>query len=1153
MRSAKLVRRLLGGLLLFVPCLALFLAATEPGLRCLVALISELSGGAVSIGSVSGTLLGPLHLGQCRYADGIDTVEIEALHLHWTPRELLQGQLKIDDILVDRMKIIIGESSGETVLPSLSLPFSLVVARVQANDLVILSEQEEVLHLPRGTLTDTVFAGEQLNLTSFSLTMGDSILRGHGTLLTNTQYRLNATLEADLHLQGYEAITASAQATGPLNALQVVADMKSPQSIHLDGEIRDLLGTTTWSATFQAEEIHLPAFNPDWPSQIFRQATVQSQGTLEEYSLVIDAATGLPGLAQPVTLKAEIQGNGQGMAFSKLHLGQNKAALSAQGSLQWQPHLTWQADIQGTNLDPSVFFAQWPGHFAGKLTTKGEWADSPTATFQLAGLQGTLRNYPLSGQGEMLLQGQHLVIPQFLLTSGGSTLTIKGDATSTLDFPFSLHSGNLGELWPGAGGNLDLKGRVRGTPERPTLDMHLGANRLQFERNTVDHLTVTGKGVVTADGPVQVDIEINKATLGTFRLDRGHAEVRGTLAEHTLKVEGRNQTFFSAGELQGKLSDDQWQGNIKNIQVNEHDIGNWRQHGLSRLVLSPQQIDLQQLCVRSDPHASLCLDGSWSSPSQTWQFKAGLSGLPLSLLTEKAGISWPLTGEIHGLLQVQGKQQQIASGKLSCETREMQLTMPAADEAQRQWSWQRNSLHADYASGQLRLELLSELDAHNALRAEIRQSSPDLIAGLLQRPIQGSVELNMQDLRLISLLTNQAVIPSGNLNGKWTITGPPLTPNLVGQMDLIDGKADIPALGITIAPLHLAIKGNATTVELAASAKSGGGELRATSTIALARAAQHVFQVHLNGDNFQAVHLPSLDLTLSPELTFTAAPKQMELRGKIHIPHAKIASIDFDTATAPSADVVFIDEEQHETADVAVPINMALTIIAGKDVAIDAHGLRGNITGQLDVAAQPGRPPTGNGTLAVNNGSFSLYGNRLAIDVGRLLYSGGPLTNPGIELRSEQKTEKATAGVVIDGFLNHPEITFYSTPAMEQSAILRHLMQTTAFGGETRQDVGVIGTTAERIGFGKIVPLLQTLKTLSMIDEIKTETGEDYEDISLVFGSWLTPYFYVSYGKDLTKESGMFTTRYTLGKGFSFETETGASQSGGDIKYEFEH
>ena len=89
-------------------------------------------------------------------------------------------------------------------------------------------------------------------------------------------------------------------------------------------------------------------------------------------------------------------------------------------------------------------------------------------------------------------------------------------------------------------------------------------------------------------------------------------------------------------------------------------------------------------------------------------------------------------------------------------------------------------------------------------------------------------------------------------------------------------------------------------------------------------------------------------------------------------------------------------------------------------------------------------------------------------------------------------------------------------------------------------------------GLGGLVPYLQDVKEFTMIDDIKLDTGKKYDSLSLVFGSWITPRFYVSYGKNLMKESGSFNTSYTLGKGFYLKTESGPSQSGGDIKYEFE-
>ena len=74
-----------------------------------------------------------------------------------------------------------------------------------------------------------------------------------------------------------------------------------------------------------------------------------------------------------------------------------------------------------------------------------------------------------------------------------------------------------------------------------------------------------------------------------------------------------------------------------------------------------------------------------------------------------------------------------------------------------------------------------------------------------------------------------------------------------------------------------------------------------------------------------------------------------------------------------------------------------------------------------------------------------------------------------------------------------------------------------------------------------------------MIDDISLEMGDVFFVLSLVFGSWLTPKCHVSYGKNMLEESCSFNTRYLLGKGFSVRTETGPSQSGGDIRWEFEH
>jgi translocation and assembly module TamB len=67
-----------------------------------------------------------------------------------------------------------------------------------------------------------------------------------------------------------------------------------------------------------------------------------------------------------------------------------------------------------------------------------------------------------------------------------------------------------------------------------------------------------------------------------------------------------------------------------------------------------------------------------------------------------------------------------------------------------------------------------------------------------------------------------------------------------------------------------------------------------------------------------------------------------------------------------------VDDEQTRSETHSSPLLVDITAIAGEDVQVDAYELRGNIIEKLAIKNQPGRPPIGNGTLSVRQGSFNL-------------------------------------------------------------------------------------------------------------------------------------------------------------------------------------
>jgi len=61
----------------------------------------------------------------------------------------------------------------------------------------------------------------------------------------------------------------------------------------------------------------------------------------------------------------------------------------------------------------------------------------------------------------------------------------------------------------------------------------------------------------------------------------------------------------------------------------------------------------------------------------------------------------------------------------------------------------------------------------------------------------------------------------------------------------------------------------------------------------------------------------------------------------------------------------------------------------------------------------------------VAEGKYTAYGRKLDIERGRLIFTGGPIDNPGIDLRAIKEFPDVKAGVNVRGTLLQPHMTFF--------------------------------------------------------------------------------------------------------------------------------
>lgn len=1144
-------------LILLPSALLTLLAASEIGLGILVRIANQAGRGALTIGSASGRLIGPLELTNVVYDDGVDAVRIGWLRLDWRPIDLFRGAIRIAAVHGERVRVEIGPGDGTPLrLIPFSLPLPLTIDTVTANQIAVFSEGDEVVASGTGRIEAVAWRGNTIDLPALLLATTTAEVRARGQMRTETGYPLDFHFQYRWTPEGYGSMTGNGVLHGPFDHLACEAEQTTPFAARLTGTMFDLSATTTWKGRLTSERFALAEINPKWGGTRHADVDIAGQGSLDDYTLQVRGRVSHGDRPDRWgDWQATLTGNWDGLAINDLRLTQDKASLAGNGRIGWDSQFTWQADVVATHLDPAMVFPDWPGDLQVQLQSEGRWQTAVDSQWRLEKLQGTLRGFPLAAGGAAQLQGSRLQVHDLTVTSGRSALRVNGTTGEAMDLSWQLVSDNLAELWPQATGRVDARGRIAGTASEPRVQTALTGDGLGLAGKRVGRLALDLDSVLSASGSLAASVKAEKVQWGEMALDSVRTELQGTGRAHTIVLQARGPDFSGEAHLQGGVLNHGWQGAVERTEFSSAAMATWRQQRPANLAVNHDIITLQPFCLSPSVGGGLCLEGAWHSTAQAWKAHVAADGLPVALLTPAIASQRSLEGQLTASLDLNGQQARVLAGRIDASVDGLALRFDLGDGVPQSVRWRRNTLRGVIDAGNIQATLDSELVDGSSLRLEMAQAGVHLPGtNLFAHPLTGALRLQWRDLSPLTALAEGMAVFSGRVQGEVMMRGSLTSPDLTGAIELQDGQADIPQLGVSLSPLQLHLQGDANRLRLVASARSGEGTLQAESVLDVTRPdAWKEASLHVSGERFLAAALPNLELVLSPDVRIARVNDHAEVSGSILVPRARIATIDLDQGITSSTDVVVDDDEDRRgSAAAGWPVHATVKVKAGDDVRVDARGLRGRITGELTVQAKPNRPQVGKGSLSVGEGSFTLYGRRLAFDVGRLLFVDGPLTNPGIELRSEKKENGVTAGMVVEGFLSRPEVRLYSHPYMSQSAILTRLVESTSLGGATRKETGFLGEAATKVGLGGVVPYLQGVKELTQIDDIRLETGEDDEALSLVLGSWLTPNFYVSYGKNLLNESSSFNTRYLLGRGFSIKTETGTSQSGGDIKYEFE-
>lgn len=1140
-----------------------FALATRPGLHMLLTLTNSLGDGRIQVRTASGRLGSACTLEGLRLRLSGMELDIDRLALTWHPAALFRRELHVGALQLGGIRVRLpadGASGPETdqpsppQLPVFTWPLALRIERLALDEVQLLAGEEEAFALTLVEAEQVRAQGQDLHFGQVAVKNSWMEVRARGQIRSEAVYPLRVGLDYAFDFTGYGPIRGQGNLAGDLaGTVAVAGTLSEPQPVQLQGRVQNVLDGLQWQAEAQSPQLALERVHGGWPVLELRQVRVQGHGDIRSYALAVAAQAQWPRLLRPVDVQGRLQVGTSGLLVQELSVADAVGQLKLSGSLDWSPFVQWQAKARARDIHPDLVVADLPGALGGDITSRGSLrAEGLEAELQFDGISGRLRNYPLHAGGNLVYRNGALDLHHIHAAIGRATFDLDGTVREKLALDFALQAPDLQELLPQLAGSLQAGARVTGSRQEPVLEATLAGQGLALgTTGRIQTLAGRIQGALSGKAELQAQLRAEQLQLGTVLVETVQAQLRGSPADHVLRLQARTRKEKLGLELAGHRQDAAWTGEVRQLQLDLPPFGRWRQRKAATLELGPEQARLGRLCAAMEA-SSLCIQGQWQKEEGNWQGSARLAALPL----ERVQRWLPQTMRIDGVLEMEaelsGRGGELRRGRVLAHTPGLRLDFLAAGAPVQHLLWEEHRLEVMYRDRGLTTNWNSVFKDGGQLRVQLASGPlPPTGEAFRQAPLAGRVEVDLRELALLNAITRQQSRWSGALRGSMQLGGSMATPVFSGTVQLEDGEVLVPELGLQLSPVQLAISGSDGLLNAVLRAHARQGQLQVEAGVDYGGDTVRLQPVTVRGDSFRVADQPGRVMDISPDIRVDIGPERIDVSGRVDIPYARIETIGFASTITPSGDVVVVDDPPR-TSRGAIPLHVRLLAAAGKDVLIDTYGLRGRIGGRLQLLLAPGRAPAGNGQLTLRDASFSLYGKRLKINTGRLLFSGGALTNPGIEIRSENTADNATVGFRVDGFLKTPRVTLYSRPVMDQGAIVSRLIEdTNSVGGSSRDDIGLVGDTAKRLGMGGLVPYLEDIKRFSMVDDIRLDTRDD--KASLVFGSWLTPDFYVSYGKSLTGEGGTFNVRYVLGKGFVVETESSESRNSGDIKYEFEH
>ncbi len=981
-------------------------------------------------------------------------------------------------------------------------------------------------------LNDLQWQGE-LMLDNFALAqladdLPDVTISGRGsTQGTLTEYAVTGQFGAKVPRAG--DITTVIDASYKNGLVQIrqaeLNQLGSNMSALVVGKLNLSTPQLTFDGNAQWRNFQWPLVGP--PLLNSQGGRLQASGSVEAYEFVLQDAAIDYQLIHAEHLSTQGAGSQRHVELRNLQAKVFDGALNGKGSITWAPEFHWQAAVQGSGLNPAALQKNWPGKLAIKLTGSGRGAGKDFSIHaKVSELDGVLRGQTLKGRGEIKKDKQHFSVSDVNFKYGDASVIASGSVAEQIDLTWIIAVPDLSVLHPSLAGEVKSNGRATGPRRRPTIVADMAARDLLW--GTLTSVSEINAGLnVDLLGKKHSTLKLSAKDIQyrTLTLTEVSADANGTGSKHVINASLRHPTESLDIGIVGEVTDEVWSGRLQTADLKSETAGYWRLNKPVRFNVAGDTANIEQFCWL-DSGARFCGEANWQR-QLGWSTAWDINKLPLALLQPFFQPGIKLSGTLNGNAQLTAKERQFTSANLDLSVGPGAMTYMQDNTEVTILAFNTGGVRVLQSEKGIDANMQVEFSEGGKLDGALHLPGTDLLnTDFEDNTVGGRLDINTRQLSLARLFYPELGELSGELVSNLTLDGTLQEPRFAGQASVRQASVAIPQLGLNLQDINLNAQGaNDEQLRLSGSAKSGEGSLTMEGELEFDPRQGSPGTLRLKGSQFQVVNLPDAKAVVSPDLEIKRKGRRIDVNGQVEIPRASVRAVSLPSNVPVSRDVVFVDdletEEERRARATRLLVYSNVKVIVGDDVEFNGYGLRGKLAGDIEVVDEPGRASMGQGALHITEGRFSAFGVSLNIDLGRVIFTGGPVDDPGIDARATRRTGDVTAGVRVSGRLKSPEISVFSIPSMPESEAMSYLL------------------------FGRMVR-----ETSFGADQL-TQPGAG-TDTGIGFGTFLSPRVYVNYVTSVLNPTSVLRVRFQLTDRWELHTESASTHRAADAVFTFE-